>query len=202
MLDFADCPRDEMEMLRWMESIQLDREERFPYAEALGRDGRREKLLLLEELFELLARGSWRGTLELELKDEGLMPLLAPLLENSPFKGQVLLMSGVESIIEETQDFYRDTAPPEGVGLGANIRRLDDAWRCRIESMRLFEVGLNAWCFGKEEVEFLKERNIQIFSNLGDTPEWWAELHNLGAAAFKTNYQEEYTRWWREYNNE
>ena len=53
--------------------------------------------------------------------------------------------------------------------------------------MDLYEAGLNAGTFGRKEVEFLHARGIRVFSNLGDTPSWWAEMDRLGVDGFKTN---------------
>lgn len=201
MIDFKDCPEDERQMLDLTEQIQLGMEKRFPYEIAFREDGRRERLMLLEDLFNRLAVGSWTGLLELELKDEGLMNFLGPLLEKTPFLGEIYLMSGVETIISEIQDYYRIHPKPDQLGLSANYRILDTQCKKRIEGMDLQVVGLNAWKFDSNDVEYLNQLGIKTFSNLGDTPKWWAMLQTLGVGGFKTNYLEEYSKWWME-NNE
>ena len=42
----------------------------------------------------------------------------------------------------------------------------------------------------------LAEMGVKVFSNLGDYPEWWSVLQEIGAVAFKTNYAEAYTDWY------
>jgi len=201
MIDFADCPAIELEMMQMMEKIQLDKIEDYPFDMALAEDGRQERFLSLKSLFLNLGRSSWKGTLELELKDIGLMPVLDSLLRESSFHGQIYLMSGAEEIIDEIQGFYRNKMKPPGVGLAANIRELDSYWMKRIEQMDLDEVGLNAWKFDTKDVMYLNNLGIFTFSNLGDTPQWWEEMQKLKLRAFKTNYLEEYTSWWKERNN-
>ena len=57
------------------------------------------------------------------------------------------------------------------------------------------EVGLNAGSFGSEEVEYLHRKGIRVFSNLGDTPDWWEALDRLGVDGFKTNCLGQYRKW-------
>jgi len=61
----------------------------------------------------------------------------------------------------------------------------------------LYEVGLNDKWFTKEDVEKLSSLGVKVFSNLGDYPEWWSEIQTLGITAFKTNYAEAYTKWFK-----
>ena len=61
--------------------------------------------------------------------------------------------------------------------------------------MNPYEAGLNAGAFGRKEVEFLHARGIRVFSNLGDTPSWWAEMDRLGVDGFKTNCLGIYNEW-------
>ncbi|MBQ6543147.1 MAG: hypothetical protein IJL77_02055, partial [Clostridia bacterium] len=60
----------------------------------------------------------------------------------------------------------------------------------------LWEVGLNNEAFTKSDVEMFEEMGIKVFSNLGDYPEWWQKICDMGVAGFKTNYPDAYTEWW------
>ena len=62
----------------------------------------------------------------------------------------------------------------------------------------LWEVGLNNEAFTKADVDMLADMGIKVFSNLGDYPEWWAQINEMGVAGFKTNYPDAYTEWWRQ----
>ena len=65
-----------------------------------------------------------------------------------------------------------------------------------IPNMDLFEVGLNADAFTCEDVRWLGEHGIHVFSNLGDYPDWWEKMVTRGVLGFKTNYAAAYTNWW------
>ncbi|MBR4450234.1 MAG: hypothetical protein IKS39_00180 [Clostridia bacterium] len=42
----------------------------------------------------------------------------------------------------------------------------------------------------------LESMGIKVFSNLGDYPEWWKQICDMGVVGFKTNYPDAYTEWW------
>ena len=44
--------------------------------------------------------------------------------------------------------------------------------------------------------EMFESMGIKVFSNLGDYPEWWQQICDMGIAGFKTNYPDAYTEWW------
>lgn len=58
------------------------------------------------------------------------------------------------------------------------MRRLTEETKRMIPNMDLFEVGLNADAFTCEDVRWLEEHGIHVFSNLGDYPDWWEKLVN------------------------
>jgi glycerophosphoryl diester phosphodiesterase len=198
MLPYEDCPEDEREMLALMERIQTDREPGYSFADAFAREHREESFVLLSELFGELKRLDWHGIVELELKDKGLTSPLDEVLRNCGYEGEIYIMSGDPEIIDETQDFYASRPKPPSTGLAANIRRLDKAWRSRIPEMDLAEVGLNADCFTKDDVSWLSDEGIAVFSNLGDRHDWWEQMQKWSVAGFKTNYMERYIRWRKE----
>ena len=45
--------------------------------------------------------------------------------------------------------------------------------------------------------DMFADMGIQVFSNLGDYPEWWQQICEMGIAGFKTNYPDAYTEWWK-----
>ena len=61
-------------------------------------------------------------------------------------------------------------------------------------SMDLFEIGLNPGYFTREDIGILQARGIEVLANLKDTPEWWAQLPDMGCYGFKTNYAAWYTK--------
>ena len=50
--------------------------------------------------------------------------------------------------------------------------------------------------FTKADVDMFESMGIRVFSNLGDYPEWWQQICDMGVAGFKTNYPDAYTEWW------
>ena len=74
------------------------------------------------------------------------------------------------------------------------MRRLTEETKRMIPNMDLFEVGLNADAFTCEDVRWLGEHGIYVFSNLGDYPDWWEKMVTRGVLGFKTNYAAAYTK--------
>ncbi len=56
-----------------------------------------------------------------------------------------------------------------------------------MQNWDLYEVGLNAQTYTAEDVKYFENKNIKVFSNLGDIPSWWNEMKTNGTYAFKTN---------------
>ena len=79
--------------------------------------------------------------------------------------------------------------------LGANIRYLREEQKEMLDRGDFYEVGLNAGVFESSDVEYLHQRGIRVFSNLGDTPVWWETLECLGVDGFKTNCLGAYRKW-------
>ena len=94
------------------------------------------------------------------------------------------------------QEHYRKNGKPEGLRLGANIRFINEQTMDFVKRSDLWEVGLNNEAFTKEDVDMFESMGIKVFSNLGDYPEWWQQICDMGIAGFKTNYPDAYTEWW------
>lgn len=166
------------------------------YVEALSKDGREGALMRFSDFDKWFASCEKDVTIELEVKDSGIAAWMASYLRTSPNTGRYIIFSGVPGYIEEIQSFCGGPNKPEGLRLGANMRSLTEDVKKQIEGMDLFEIGLNAGCFTKEDIQWLKERGIVALSNLGDYPAWWQEMVQLGVWGFKTNYAQAYTEWW------
>ena len=141
-------------------------------------------------------------TIEIEFCDLGLMKRMHEILSKSNNCHRYILFSGNKDTNNEIQSYMRENGKPEGLRLGANIRRLTKEAIEFIDTADLYEVGLNDKWFTAEDVKFLADRGIKVFSNLGDYPEWWEEMEKLGVTAFKTNYAEAYLEWFESKNKE
>ena len=135
-------------------------------------------------------------TVEVEVKAPGLAGPILELLSRSPNTGSYILFSGDPVYVEEMQAAVRKNGKPTGLRMGANMRRLTEETKRMIPNMDLFEVGLNADAFTCEDVRWLGEHGIYVFSNLGDYPDWWEKMVTRGVLGFKTNYAAAYTNWW------
>ena len=176
----------------------LGQDSRHYYVDERKKETRVTHLSLLEDLVRWFDENTTTQMMEIEYKAPGMMDTLAPILEKAKSRERLILFSGVPEYINEIQDYYRTHGKPEGLKLGANIRRLDDKMKEYIKDMDLWEVGLNDRWFGEEEKAYLDARGIKIFSNLGDYPAWWTRVCELGVAGFKSNYPEEFTKWWQQ----
>lgn len=135
-------------------------------------------------------------TVEVEFKTTGMCPRMDEILAGSPNVSRYILFSGDRKVLEEMQEHYRSKGKPEGLRLGANIRFINDDTMDFVRRSDLWEVGLNNEAFTKEDVEMFEGMGIKVFSNLGDYPEWWKQICDMGVTGFKTNYPDAYTEWW------
>ena len=135
-------------------------------------------------------------TVEVEFKTTGMCDRMDEILRTSPNVSRYIFFSGDWAVLEEMQEHYRICGKPQGLRLGANIRFLNEKTMDFVRRSDLWEVGLNNEAFTKADVDMLGEMGIKVFSNLGDYPEWWAQLGPMGVTGFKTNYPEAYTEWW------
>ena len=170
------------------------------YVEAYKSEPRMAKLMRFSDFDAWLARQTRKITVEVEFCAPGLMPRMLEILEKSPNREQYILFSGDRGILDDMQKTCRTIGKPAGVRLGANIRRLTEENKAFIAGMDLWEIGLNDRQYTREDVKYLSDREIQVFSNLGDYPAWWEEMCETGAAGFKTNYAAAFTRWWESKN--
>lgn len=136
--------------------------------------------------------------IEIEFCSLGLMKPVYEVLAQSKNCGRYILFSGDRKINDEIQSVIREKGKPDGLRLGANIRQVDEETMDFVNGADLYEVGLNDKKFTADDVKMLAERGIKVFSNLGDYPEWWQAMPELGVVAFKTNYAEAYTDWLKE----
>lgn len=136
-------------------------------------------------------------TVEVEFKTTGMCPRMDEILASSPNVSRYILFSGNREVLEEMQEHYRLNGKPEGLRLGANVRFLNDNTMDFIRRSDLWEVGLNNEAFTKADVEMLAGMGVKVFSNLGDYPEWWQAICDMGVTGFKTNFPDAYTEWWQ-----
>jgi len=169
----------------------------FPYKHI----GRCTSTILLEDIIIWFQQNSSTIILEVECKDKGMAPFLEELLIKTNCYDWVILMSGDTSIIDEFQEYFIKEKQTQSLKLGANIRRLNIHWKNKLEYMKFYEVGLNPNYLTKEDVVYLHNINIKVFSNLGDYQEWWETIHDFQIDGFKTNYIREYTAWLDEHKN-
>lgn len=115
-----------------------------------------------------------------------------------PFGGHLLRRFPPEGYLREQEYYY-----PWELGAEAEIRReMETLWRqLDVNAIKfcaenaLYEIGLNAEAFGKNQVDYLKERGILVYSNLGDTPSWWKQMQTIKPAGCKTNCLTAYRQW-------
>ena len=153
-------------------------------------------LITFPEFDAWLATVPYELTVEVEFKRMGMCPRMDEILANSPNVSRYILFSGDWAVLEEMQQHYRTHGKPEGLRLGANIRFLNERTMDFVRRSDLWEVGLNNEAFTKADVEMLAEMGIKVFSNLGDYPEWWKQIGEMGVTGFKTNFPDAYTEWW------
>ena len=161
------------------------------------REDRVTHLITFPEFDAWLATVKTDMTVEVEFKTTGMCPRMDEILASSPNVSRYIFFSGDWAVLEEMQAHYREKGKPEGLRLGANIRFLNDKTMDFVRRSDLWEVGLNNEAFTKADVDMLAQMGIQVFSNLGDYPEWWQQICDMGIAGFKTNYPDAFTEWWR-----
>ncbi|WP_297871703.1 glycerophosphodiester phosphodiesterase family protein [uncultured Oscillibacter sp.] len=186
----------DVEFMSIMPERLMGQEDGSDYETALARDGRMARLMRFADFDQWFSRQAQPVTVEIEVKAAGVMPRMLEILEGSPNLSRYILFSGVPDYNREIQSALRAQGKPEGLRLGANIRFLNEETKRFIQEMDLFEVGLNAEAFSREDVQWLANRGIFVLSNLGDYPAWWAQLEDLGVLGFKTNFPEAYSAWW------
>ena len=160
------------------------------------REERVTHLITFPEFDAWLATVEGDFTVEVEFKTKGMCPRMDEILAASPNVSRYIFFSGDWEVLEEMQAHYREKGKPEGLRLGANIRFINGKTMDFVRRSDLWEVGLNNEAFTKADVEMFAGMGIRVFSNLGDYPEWWQQLCDMGVTAFKTNYPEAYTEWW------
>lgn len=153
-------------------------------------------LITFAEFDAWLSTVDYDLTVEVEFKTTGMCPRMDEILAQSSNVSQYIFFSDNREVLEEMQAHYREKGKPEGLRLGANVRYLNDQTMDFIRRSDLWEVGLNNEAFTKADVEMLAGMGIKVFSNLGDYPEWWQQLCDMGVTGFKTNYPDAYTEWW------
>ena len=153
-------------------------------------------LITFPEFDAWLSTVDYDLTVEVEFKCKGMCPRMDEILAKSENVSKYIFFSGNWEVLEEMQEHYRKNGKPEGLRLGANIRFINEQTMDFVKRSDLWEVGLNNEAFTKEDVEMFESMGIKVFSNLGDYPEWWQQICDMGIAGFKTNYPDAYTEWW------
>ena len=189
-------PYSEVESMATVPPLVMGQCDGLDYQTALAKDKRMAHLMRFRDFDAWLAGQPCKPTVEIEVKAPGMMKRMRQLLVDSENITSYILFSGVPEYIREIQEEFSDMKKPEGLRLGANIRRLTEENKKHVDAMDLYEVGLNAEEFSEKDIEWLHDRDIQILSNLGDYPAWWEKLCTLDILGFKTNYPEAYTKWW------
>ncbi len=175
----------------FVDNRMFGQDEDFPYKGI----GRYTSPALLEDIIYLMQQNKSKVILEIECKDKGMAPFLEETIIKTNCFDFTILMSGDTSIIDEFQEYFIKEKKSKNIKLGANIRRLNIHWKNKLEFMEFYEVGLNPDFLTRNDVEYLHNINIDVFSNLGDYPEWWEKIYDYGIDGFKTNYVREYTDW-------
>ena len=106
---------------------------------------------------------------EIEIKSAGVALPVFRILEGSPASDRCIVFSGNSSYIWDIRQAAAQGIP-KGVRLGANIRCLTPQAKELVQSMKPWEVGLNAGCIRPEDVAWLADRGVSVFANLGDYP--------------------------------
>ncbi|MDR1733654.1 MAG: glycerophosphodiester phosphodiesterase [Oscillospiraceae bacterium] len=164
----------------------------YDYIDALARDPRMASIPTFTEFLDWLAGAPAGIEAEIELCDTGTAKPVYAAIAASSVMEKCIVFSGNPLILME---MGMNTAP-EGLRLGANIRRLADDSKAMLEDLPpLWEVGLNPGRFTKADVEWLNAKGIQVLANLCDTFDWWEEMQGLGLYGFKTNYAPAYRKW-------
>ena len=161
------------------------------------REDRVTHLITFKEFDEWLSTVDYELTVEVEFKTTGMCGRMDEILAKSVNVSRYIFFSGEWDVLEEMQEHYRKNGKPEGLRLGANIRFINDETMAFVRRSDLWEVGLNNEAFTKADVEMLAEMGIKVFSNLGDYPEWWQAICDMGVTGFKTNYPDAFTEWWQ-----
>ena len=159
------------------------------------------RLITFPEFDAWLSTVDYDLTVEVEFKCTGMCSRMDEILSDSPNVSRYILFSGNWDVLEEMQEHYRKNGKPDGLRLGANIRFINEQTMDFVKRSDLWEVGLNNEAFTKEDVDMFASMGIKVFSNLGDYPEWWKQICNMGVTGFKTNYPDAYTEWWMSENS-
>lgn len=134
-------------------------------------------------------------TVEVEVKESGMMPRMRQILEKSKNCHRYILFSGSVGIVEEIQTAFKADRPA-GLRLGANLWALTDEAKAIVERGDYYEIGLSPHRFTAEDAQWLRARGIELFLNIEDHPDWWAQMLRYGVKGFKTNYAEAHGNWW------
>lgn len=188
-------PHSDIEQMLIVPGLVMGQVQGRDYETALRKDSRMASLMLFETFDAWLSEQTVKPVVEVEVKAGGMMPELKRILDASTNVEQYILFSGVPEFNEEIQNAFAGEKT-KGLRLGANVRFLNEGIKQWIRQADLYEVGLNADCFGKQDVCWLNEQGIKVLSNLGDYPEWWEKMCELEILGFKTNYAQAFTQWW------
>lgn len=161
------------------------------------REDRVTHLITFPEFDRWFSTVDYDLNVEVEFKIKGMCPRMDEILASSPNVSRYILFSGSWDVLEEMQEHYRAKGKPEGLRLGANIRHINEQTMDFVRRSDLWEVGLDNEAFNADDVRMFADMGISVFSNLGDYPEWWKQICEMGIAGFKTNYPDAFMEWWQ-----
>lgn len=183
------CINDNSKAMKLLEKYKTK------YETAYKLDPRSEKIMHFRDFLNWVKLQDNSFMAEIEYKCNGLDRKVYDMIEEAGVASKCILMSGVVEYNTKMQDFAKANGKPKNLKLAANIRYLTDEHKDMIRDWDLYEVGLNAEKYDIDDVNYLKERGIKVFSNLGDKPSWWSEMQENGTFAFKTNCLDKYLNW-------
>lgn len=152
--------------------------------------------VLFDDVLKWIVHQSRRFLLEVECKETGLAVPLMQAFRDIGGSDRCILFSGEPEVVRELAGAFPPISRPEGLRIGANIRRNAREWRGASAELHLDVVDLNAFEVERQEVEELTSSGLWVLSNLGDLPAWWDTLNEWSFKGFKTNFPEAYTEWW------
>ena len=136
---------------------------------------------------------------EIEIKAKGVAPPIFRTIDGSPAADRCIVFSGVREYIDELLHTAA-SGIPTGLRLGANIRRLTQDLKSELPRQGFYEVGLNVDYLIGNDISWLLDNGIQVFSNLGDFPGGWHDICTSAVAGFKSNYTAAFLKWYMDYS--
>jgi hypothetical protein len=171
--------------------------------EAAGDDRRAAYHALLEEVLLWVQQQERPFILQIECKEREVVEPVDDALTRAGRSGGDIVFSGDQVCVERIRAVLGDRNGGTGARTvsrpalrGANIRTLTQYWADRLAPLGLDAVDLNPERTTRDDVRRLTDAGLFVLANLADAPDWWRAIELYGFHALKTNFPEEYTRWW------